>query len=205
MDNYVTFALSAFTGIFAVTSPFANLPVFLGLVQGADKETRNRIASRAVLTGLIILITFILLGNIIFKVFGLTLPAFKITGGFLIFLTGLDMIRSRKSGVKQINKVNINEDIAISPLAIPILAGPGAIVTTMNYASNETWVHVIIVGLMVGAVMLLNYLAFKAGKIIIDRVGSNIISVISKIMGLIIGIIGMGMILQGLKLAFNVS
>ena len=203
MDNILAFAITVFTGFFAITNPLANLPVNLSLLQGADKDTKKRINKKATVTAFIIIVIFVVLGKIIFKLFGLTIPAFKITGGILIFLVGFDMVRSRDSGTRKLKKVNINEDIAISPLATPLIAGPGSIVTAMSFVSNQTWLYMIIVILMYGVVCLMNYAAFNAGELLIKRLGYNIISVVGKVMGLIIAIIGTGMVLRGIKLAFG--
>lgn len=202
MDNFIAFIISALTGIFAISSPFANLPVFLSVTQVADREAKKRIAKRSAWTAFMILVLFVFLGNIIFNLFGLTLPAFKITGGILIFKTGMDMIRAKPPGVKNMEEVKLDEDIAVSPLAIPILAGPGTIVTTMNFASNKPWYYLLAVIGAAGIIMLLNFLAFRMGEVLVKRIGENIITVIGKIMGLIIAIIGTDMILSGIKMSF---
>lgn len=200
----IGFALTVFMGFFAIMNPISNLTVFLSLTEGADKETRNRINKRAVKTAFIVVVTFMILGEIIFNLFGITIPAFKITGGILVFLVGFDMIGSKKSPAQGLERVNIDEDIAISPLAIPMLAGPGAIVTAMNFVSKNTWTHSIIVIAVFGLVCFLNYIVFRMSKIIIERLGHNVIAVIEKLMGLIIAIIGTDMIIQGLKLSFEI-
>lgn len=204
MSNLIGFALTVFMGFFAIMNPISNLTVFLSLTEGADKETRDRINKRAVKTAFIVVVLFMILGEIIFNLFGITIPAFKITGGILVFLVGFDMIGSKKSPAQGLERVNIDEDIAISPLAIPMLAGPGAIVTAMNFVSKNTWKHSIIVIVVFGIVCMLNYTVFKMSKIIIKRLGHNVIAVIEKLMGLIIAIIGTDMIIQGLQLSFTI-
>jgi len=202
MNEYVGFAITVFMGFFAIMNPISNLSVFLNLTDGADEETKKRINKKAIFTAFTVVVVFMLLGEIIFNIFGITLPAFKITGGVLVFLVGFDMINSKRSPSKQLNKVHIDEDLAISPLAIPMLAGPGAIVTAMNFVSKNTWTHSAIVILVFGLVCFLNYLVFSASKMLIKRLGHNVIAVISKLMGLIIAIIGTDMVIQGLKLSF---
>ena len=113
------------------------------------------------------------------------------------------MLQSKKSDVKNIKHVNIDEDIAISPLAIPILAEPGTIVTAMNFVSNVEALQIILVIAIFGSMSLLTYLTFRMSDYIVNIVGNNVISVIGKIMGLIIAIIGTGMIIQGIKISFN--
>jgi multiple antibiotic resistance protein len=145
----------------------------------------------------------VLLGKYIFELFNISIPAFKITGGILIFFIGFDMLQSQQSNVKTLDNVHVDENIAVSPLAIPILAGPGTIVTAMYFVSNVETVHIILVILIFGSMSLLTYFTFRLSDLIVKLVGHNVISVIGKIMGLIIAIIGTGMIIQGIKISFN--
>lgn len=203
-SNLLTFMITVFMGFFAIVNPISNLSVFLGLTDGADKETRKRINKKAVKTAFIVVVLFMVLGEIIFNLFAITIPAFKITGGILVFLVGFDMINSKKSPSKSLNKVHVDEDIAISPMAIPMIAGPGAIVTAMNFVSKASWVHTLIVIAIFGLVCFLNYLVFRMSELIIEKLGYNVISVIGKLMGLIIAIIGTDMFIEGLKLSFPI-
>lgn len=203
MNSLFAFALTVFMGFFAIMNPVSNLTVFLSLTEGADKETKNRISKKAMLTAFIVVIIFMILGEIIFNMFGITIPAFKITGGILVFIVGFDMIGSKKSPAHRLERVNIDEGIAISPLAIPMIAGPGTIVTAMNFVSRNTWRHSLVVIVVFAFVCLLNFFTLRASEIIIKRLGHNVIAVIGKLMGLIIAIIGTDMIIQGLKLAFD--
>jgi multiple antibiotic resistance protein len=205
MNELATFAITVFTGFFAIMNPISNMPIFLSLTEGADKETKQRINLKAILVAFIIVAVFVLLGNFIFDLFGITIPAFKITGGILIFFVGFEMLQSKKSNIKNLRKVNIDENIAISPLAIPILAGPGTIVTATNFVANTTsYINIAIVILVFALMCFLNYIAFTLSDIIAKRIGDNVISVIGKLMGLIIAIIGTNMIIQGIKLSFDV-
>ena len=113
------------------------------------------------------------------------------------------MLQSKQSNVKNIKHVNIDENIAVSPLAIPILAGPGTIVTAMNFVSSAQPVHIAIVISVFAFMSLLTYFTFRLSNLIVRLVGYNVISVIGKIMGLIIAIIGTGMIIEGIKISFN--
>jgi len=203
MDDLITFSIAVFTGFFAITNPISNMTVFLSLTQGADTKTKEDINKRANLTAFIIVLVFVLLGKYIFELFNISIPAFKITGGILIFYIGFEMLQSKQSNVKNIKHVNIDENIAVSPLAIPILAGPGTIVTAMNFVSSAQPVHIAIVIAIFGFMSLLTYFTFRLSNLIVKLVGFNVISVIGKIMGLIIAIIGTGMIIEGIKLSFD--
>ncbi|MGB3145426.1 MAG: MarC family protein [Maribacter sp.] len=202
MDNLITFSVTVFTGFFAIMNPISNMPIFLSLLEGADEETKRRINKKALLIAFTIVCVFVILGKFIFELFGITIPAFKITGGILIFYVGFEMLQSKKSNMKNIKETNFDENIAVSPLAIPILAGPGTIVTAMNFVSDTNYVHIGIVILIFGLMCLLTYFIFNFSDTIAKKIGDNVISVVGKIMGLIIAIIGTSMIIEGIKISF---
>ena len=155
------------------------------------------------LTAFIIVVSFVIAGKYIFELFGITIPAFKITGGILIFYVGFEMLMSQKSKIHH-NNIDSNSNIAISPLAIPILAGPGTIVTAMNSVTNANYLHIAIVIFIFAILIYLTYIAFLYSEIIHEKLGANLISVIGKLMGLILAIIGIGMITEGIKLSFKI-
>jgi multiple antibiotic resistance protein len=203
MTEYLTFSLTVFTGFFAIMNPIANTPIFIGLVEGEDKSTKQKITKTSTLTAFIIVTLFVILGKFIFEIFGLTIPAFKITGGILIFYVGFEMLMSQKSKIHNTDNKKVTNDIAVSPLAIPILAGPGTIVTAMNFTTNVDYVHIAIIIAIFALMIFLTYLAFTFSNIIIEKLGHNLIIVVGKIMGLILAIIGTGMVISGIKLSFN--
>ncbi len=203
MENLITFSITVFTGFFAIMNPISNMPIFLTLLEGADKKTKQRVNKKAVFIAFIIVFAFVILGKLIFELFGITIPAFKITGGILIFYVGFEMLQSKKSNIKHLQNTNFDENVAVSPLAIPILAGPGTIVTAMNFVSNTTYIHIGLVILIFGLMCLLTYITFSLSEIIANRLGDNVISVIGKLMGLIIAIIGTSMVIEGIKISFD--
>ena len=202
MTDLITFGLTAFMGFFAIMNPIANTPIFLGLTAGRSKKDKKKLAKTASITAFIIVFTFIIAGKYIFEIFGITIPAFKITGGILIFYVGFEMLMSQKS---KIHNTNSGEEtsIAISPLAIPILAGPGTIVTAMNFVTHADYLHIGIVIANFAFMIYLTYLSFSMSDVIVKKIGDNLISVIGKLMGLILAIMGVGMITEGIKLSFN--
>lgn len=204
MENLWLFAIGVFTAFFAINSPPGNMPIFISLTKAADQKTKKKISRKATITAFIIVTGFIILGKYIFDLFGITIPAFKITGGVLIFFVGFEMIRAQESSIDNQTEINFNEGISISPLAIPILAGPGTIVTAMNYVTNASYVQLAIIVVMFALIMYLNHLAFISSEYLIRYIGKNKIIVIEKIMGLIIAIIGTSMFIEGVKLAFFV-
>lgn len=205
IESVLLFAVAVFTGFFAINSPIGNIPIFLSLTKQADQAKKIQISKKATFTAFVIVTGFIILGKYIFELFGLTIPAFKITGGILIFFVGFEMIRAQESSIDNQTEINFNEGISISPLAIPILAGPGTIVTAMNYTTNATYLDLIIIIVMLALIMWLNHLAFISSDYLVRIIGKNKIVVIEKIMGLIIAIIGTNMLIQGIKLAFDLE
>lgn len=203
MGELATYALAVFTGFFAIMNPIANAPIFLGLVEGKNKETKRKIAKKSTITAFLIIALSVLLGKVIFEAFGITIPAFKITGGILILFVGFEMLMSQKSKVHSNDNDETNDSVAISPLAIPILAGPGTIVTAMNFVSDADFIHIGIVIVIFALMAFLTYKAFTFSNVIVEKVGSDLIAVIGKLMGLIIAIIGTEMIIDGIKLSFN--
>ena len=115
------------------------------------------------------------------------------------------MLISKKSKMHHQEDVELDDGIAISPLAIPILAGPGTIVTAMNNVTDASYMHIGIIIVIFALMIYLTYLAFSLSDLIIDKVGNNLITVIGKIMGLILAIMGSGMAIEGIKLAFDLS
>jgi len=204
MDNIWIYALTVFTGFFAIMNPLANTPIYIGLVQGASKSEKLRIARNATFIAFLIVSSFTVFGNYIFQFFGLTIPAFKLAGGILIFFVGFEMLQSKKSTIHNHESAEIDESVAVSPLAIPILAGPGTIVTAMNYTINVNYLHVFIIVLMLALILLATYLAFIYSSKLVQLVGQGIIIVIGKLMGIILTVIGTGMIIDGIKLAFHI-
>src|SRR5699024_8052416 len=111
MNSLFAVALTVYMGFFALMNPVSNLTGFMSLAEGADKTTKNRISKKVMLTAFIVVVIFMILGEIIFNMFGITIPAFKITGGILVFIVGFDMIGSRKSAAHRLERVNIDEGI----------------------------------------------------------------------------------------------
>ena len=202
MENLMTYALTVFMSFFAVMNPIANTPIFLGLTVGENKESKKKIAKTATFTAFIIVVSFVIAGKYIFELFGLTIPAFKITGGILIFYIGFQMLMSQKAKIHSSDSED-KSNIAISPLAIPILAGPGTIVAAMNNVTNASFVHIGIIISIFALMIYLTYLAFSFSDLIVKKIGTNLISVIGKLMGLVLSIIGTGMVIDGIKLTFK--
>lgn len=202
MTPFYSHIISVFLGFFAIMNPIANTAVFVGLTANMNDTQQRRVAIRSLLIAFIVILMFSILGRAIFDLFGITLPALRITGGILVFIIGYQMIHGSGSKMHTGDSVEIegDQDVAVSPLAVPILAGPGTIATAMNSsASGGSEVLVTIVAFAV--LCMFSYLCFISGPKILRLLGQSGLSIITRLMGLILAVIGMQMFLVGLSSA----
>ena len=199
-------SITVFMGFFAMLNPLGNIPVFLGMVQEFDVKTQNRVAFRAVMAAFIIITIFCVFGHIIFRLFGITLPAFQIAGGVIIFVIGFQMLNAKESSIHTLTEEEKKHqdkaagEMAISPLGIPLLAGPGTISTAMNFVGAEKSIGngLLVVGIL--AIMcLITYFLFISSRKISTKVSPGILKVVSRIMGLILAVIAVQMMIIGIE------
>jgi len=203
LKSVLQFALLAFGSIFFLVDPFAVVPTFLAMTADSGPAKRRSMARRAAYTCVGVLSVFALAGSLIFRVFGITLPAFKIAGGVILLQIGIEMLQARRSGTNETPgdaaEGAAKEDASIIPLGIPMLAGPGAISTVMVLVgqSQTWWQH----GIVYAAIVLSSVLSFVvlAGA---DRVrkalGETGIRILMRMMGLLLTTIGVQFVLNGL-------
>ncbi|NLR58083.1 MarC family protein [Chitinophaga polysaccharea] len=207
-DNYIAFATTVFMGLLAIVNPISAIPVFMELTSHMDKKAKRNIATKSVLVAFCIILVFSVAGKLIFHVFGITLAALRVTGGILVFVIGYEMVRgdkeskSEKLGAQPV-KADQGISIAITPLAMPLLAGPGAITTSMSYSAAKDLTHLAIVIAIYAFICYITYLLFIAGERIVKVIGTNVMMVITKMMGLILAVIGVQMLALGLRELFN--
>ena len=205
ITDLILFLTTVFIGFFAILNPIGNTPVFLSMVNDADHHTIKKVASKAILVAFIIITIFSLFGHIIFRLFNITLPAFQIAGGIIVFFIGYDLLQGKAAGAHKSKMKDIDssyDDMAISPLGIPLLAGPGTISTAMNFVGQgESFLNTILIILVFAVVCFISYLMFVVSKRIADRFSPSMIKAISKIMGLILAVIAVQMLINGV---FNV-
>jgi len=204
MENIWSYSLTVFMAFFAIMNPLANIPVFVKLTEDLDEKKKRKVSKTANIVAFLIVLAFILIGKYIFQIFGLTIPAFKIFGGILIFFIGFEMLQSKISSIQHPEKEKFDEGIAISPLAIPFLAGPGTIVTAMNFVIKANLLQILITILIFALIIYLTHIAFVYSSFIVRVLGKKNFVIIGKIMGLILGVLGANMLIQGIKLAFNI-
>jgi multiple antibiotic resistance protein len=192
-------------------NPIANTPIFLGLTAEDDPAVTRKVARNAMVLTFILVAIFCVLGKFIFDMFAITLPAFRITGGVLVALIGYHMLQGEQSSVHNPSSDDLTEStetqlsVAVSPLAVPILAGPGTIATAMNFASaggaNELIITIVAFAILCGV----TYLCFIFGKGMVRFLGQSGLNVVTRMMGLILAVIGVQMLIEGIKGAFTLS
>jgi multiple antibiotic resistance protein len=196
------FSFIAFCSIFFLVDPFAAVPPFLAMTNEADSAARRRMAARAAWTCFIVLSLFAISGTFIFKIFGITLAAFEIAGGVILLLIGLEMMQARRStqeGVSETEEGAHKEDIGITPLGIPLLAGPGAISTVMVLmGASPTWQHAIPIFVAIAVTALASYLILASADRVRKRMGETGIRIMMRIMGLLLTAIAVQFVINGL-------
>jgi multiple antibiotic resistance protein len=195
--------LISLTSIFFLVDPIAAIPTFLVMTAGDDQLQRRHMAKRAAFTCFIVLTSFGLAGTLIFRMFGITLPAFKIAGGVILLLIGLEMMQGRRSPTKETpgeaQEGSEKEDIGIIPLGIPMLAGPGSISAVMVLVSQSpTWTHTIPIFSSIAIISALCYPILSAADFLRDRLGQTGIRILMRLMGLLLTAIAIQFILNGL-------
>jgi multiple antibiotic resistance protein len=211
MDDLFGHTVSVFLGFFAIMNPIANAPVFLGLTAGDDKAVTRQVARNAILVTFVLIVIFCVLGKLIFELFGITLPAFRITGGVLVALIGYHMLQGEPSSVHNPSAEDAEDSlqtqlsVAVSPLAVPILAGPGTIATAMNFAAvegnHELAITVVAFAILCG----ITYFCFVFGQGMVRFLGQSGLNVVTRMMGLILAVIGVQMLIDGVKGAFALA
>ena len=188
---YVRFSLLALSSIFFLVDPFAALPTFLAITEGADPVRRRRVAGKGALTALIVLGTFAFTGEAIFKLFGITLPAFELAGGIILLLIGLDMLQAKRSATQEAAGDTVaaaqKEDAGIVPLGVPMLAGPGAITSVMvlvGQVQSHWQMAAILISIALTA--LICYLVLGHSSLVVRVLGDTGIRILVRVMGLLL-------------------
>jgi multiple antibiotic resistance protein len=197
-----------FTSIFFIVDPFAVIPTFLAMTARDSAAQRRVLARRGAWTCAITLTLFALGGSLIFKIFGITIGAFKVAGGVLMGLNALDMVQARRSQQRETPVETAEgiqkEDIGILPLGVPMLAGPGAISTVMVLALGaKRPAATAAVYLAIALTSLLTYFVLSAATLVERRLGQTGMRILTRLMGLVLLAIAVQFILDGIKATFE--
>ena len=198
--------LLVFTSVLFIVDPFAVIPSFLAMTERDSPAMRRVLARRGAWTCAITLTLFALGGSLIFKLFGITIGAFKIAGGVLIGLNALDMVQARRSSQRETPaekaEGTAKEDIGILPLGVPMLAGPGAISTVMVLAlGSKSWVTTAALYVSIALTALISFLTLSAASLIERRLGQTGMRILTRLMGLVLCAIAVQFIIDGLKMS----
>ncbi|MBU3015134.1 NAAT family transporter [Poseidonibacter lekithochrous] len=196
--------IKIFFGVFAIMGPFSVMPIFVNLTAGKSKLEKQQLAKNASIAGLLVALCSVWLGSYILGFFNIGIPAFRVAGGILLLSLAINMINAKIPGAKQTPeelaeaKVS-NRDLAIIPLAIPLIMGPGAISTVIVFSNNSSGIgHLVIMSIIVSILILNIFIFLRAAAYLSEKLGLIGINVISRIMGLILAAIAVEFMASGL-------
>lgn len=202
MEQLLPFAFVCLTSFFTLTNPLGTMPVFLSMTKGLDNEQRTRIVSRATIISFVILMLFTICGQVLFTLFGISANGFRIAAGFIILKIGFDMLQAKYSNTK-INEEEMKvyaDDISITPLAIPMLCGPGAIANGIMLMENaNTWAMKVTLIVSIAFIYAISYLILRFSTKIVPLIGETGNNVMMRLMGLILMVIAVECFVSGLK------
>ena len=202
MSDVVSSALVSLSAVFFVVDPIGVVPIFIAMTHGDPAEKMRATARRASVVAAALLVFFALFGTFLFKVVGVTLGAFRVAGGVVLLITALDMLRARQSETRtspeEAQEATGKEDVAIVPLAIPLLAGPGAIATVMvlmSRASGITSVVAVVASILV--TMAASYFLLRGASLVQRVLGQSGVAIFQRVMGLLLAAIAVQFIAEG--------
>ena len=198
------FFILCFSSLFTLINPIGIVPIFIAMTDEYSKKERDVIAFKSVLFAFCILILFGVLGEFIFSFYNITIHGFRIAGGILLLKISFDMIESKRSRTRttpmEEKAAEEKNEIAYTPLAIPLIAGPGSIASIMILSSESShWNHKITLFLALGTVLLITFLTLKLSKYLTKTFGRSGLRIMQRIMGLILMVISIEFILKGIK------
>ncbi len=196
-----TFIISAFVTLFVVIDPIGLTPVFIALTPGMTVQHRRAIAVRSTVIAAGLLFLFAFFGEQVLGFIGISMPAFRIAGGILLFLTALDMLFERRTK-RRADKVEVDDlpDPSVFPIAIPLIAGPGAIASIILLVGQaETSLDMAaVLGVMVG-VLILVFLMFLSASLIERALGKTGIVVVTRLLGMLLAALSVQFVLDGIR------
>jgi multiple antibiotic resistance protein len=201
--SFASYVFLSFGSLFSIVDPFTAVPIFLMLVGGQPRAVQQATALRASATCAIVLTTFGLLGNFLFAVLGISLPAFKIAGGILLFGVGLEMMRARRSETRTTSEEALDaetkEDMGVIPIGMPLLAGPGAIATVLVLVGKaRDLAQRASLFATVAVVSFIALVTLRSAPIVARGLGKTGINVIGRVMGLLLAALATQFVIDGL-------
>jgi len=202
MSETIAFALLCFTSFFSVINPLGVMPVFMTMTADLDSAHRRKTAERAVLVAFVTLLMFAFSGQLLFNFFGISVDSFRIVGGIIFFMMGYEMLQARLSRV-EIDEESVKkyvEDVAITPLGIPMICGPGAITNAIVLMQDAHTIELkaVLIGVIVVVCIITLVALIGAGKFV-NMLGDTGNKILMRLMGLIIMVIAVEFFFRGLK------
>lgn len=202
MNDSLSFALLCFTSFFTLINPLGVMSIFMTLTRDLSEEERNKAALKACRFSFLAICAFAFSGQMLFKFFGISVDSFRVVGGVIFFIMGMDMLQARLSDIKAKSSEvkSYVRDISITPLAIPMICGPGAItnsIVLMEDAKNP--VHVAILIGTILAVMVITFFVLRSASKLLRVIGETGNNVMMRLMGLIVMVIAVEFLFAGLK------
>lgn len=193
--------VTAFVTLFVVIDPIGLAPLFIALTQGMTPEHRERVGRRALVVAFVLLLAFSLFGERLLTAIGISMPAFRISGGLLLFLTALDMLFERRTDRREKRAAETLPDPSVFPLAMPLIAGPGALATVVLLSSQNAGSVTALAGinLVVVAVLALTYLLFRVSHHVERALGNTGIVVLTRLFGILLAALSVQFVLDGLR------
>lgn len=203
LEAVLKFSLVALSSVFFIVDPFGTIPTFLVLTADHSAAWRARMARQAAWTCFLVLSIFAAAGSVIFKAFGISLPAFKIAGGVLLLLVAMDMLQARRSGTRQVAEEVVEgqekAEVGVTPLGIPMLAGPGAVSTVMVLlAQSRSWWQTIPVYAAIAVTALASYYTLAGANRVRGFLGETGIRILMRLMGLMLMALAVQFVINGL-------
>lgn len=202
MTEQLTFFLFAFTSLFTIVNPFGAMPVFMSMTEGLEPERVRELARKASVTAGFVMLAFALTGEMIFSLFDISVDGLRIVGGVLFFIMGYEMLQGSAVRSKTLSREELEgvEGTAITPLAVPLICGPGAItVTTVLMKESTSFTPRSIVILTIFVVTLATYFFLVGSQRIMALLGKSGNRVFSRLMGIIIMMIAVEFFFRGLR------
>lgn len=200
MDS--AFLITGFVTLFVIIDPIGITPLFVALTQGMTQKRRQTIALRAILTSVFVLSLFTIFGEAVLSFVGISMPAFRIAGGLLLFLTALDMLFQRRTKRRedQAEEEDHHDDPSVFPLGIPLIAGPGAIATMILLAGQKPGLTglMMVLGIML-AVLTIVFLLFMTATWLERALGKTGINVVTRLLGMLLSALAVQFVLDGLR------
>lgn len=192
--------ITAFVTLFVVIDPIGLAPLFVALTQGMDARRRRAIGLRACLVAAVLLTVFGVFGEAVLDFIGISMPAFRIAGGILLFLTALDMLFERRSKRREGQTHGHEDDPSVFPLAMPLIAGPGAMATMVLLAGapDTPWQNVLAVHLVMLGVIALVFALMLAASLMERILGPTGINVVTRLLGMLLAALSVQFVLDGL-------